>query len=82
MPVPKVKRDATHGFKFYVDPPRFSLRTMPVDAKIILAPEGGFWVIDGLTGIRYRRVTMADLPKHTSWNTRGKGRYNQEDGDE
>ncbi len=71
MPTPVVKRDPIHGFRYYAEPPAFTLRRLPEGSQIVLA-NGGFWVVDQLTGIRYRRVTMADLPKHVSWNTRGK----------
>ena len=76
----EVRRDPAHGFKFYVDPPRIGLHELgAVDAEIIMPLDGGWWIADRLTGIRYRRITMADLPKNVTWNTRGKGRYNQDE---
>lgn len=66
----KVKVDREGCYRYYDPCPQFSLRRMPQNAGIVLR-DGGFWVIDAITGIRYRRITMDDLPKHVSWNTRG-----------
>lgn len=76
----KVDRDPVHGFQFFVDPPRIGLHELgALNAEIIMPLDGGWWIADRASGIRYRRITMADLPKHVTWNTRGKGRYNQDE---
>lgn len=80
MTRPVVATDPVHGFRYYVDPPYIAFHELDaVDAKVIMPLDGGWWIVDKLTGIRYRRITMADLPKHVTWNTRGKGRYHCDD---
>ena len=80
MPVPVVKRHPLHGFKFYDPCPVFTVRDMPEGSQVVLPMDGGFWVVDQLTGIRYRRLTMADLPKGVTFNTRGKADDGEADG--
>lgn len=71
MPPPLVKRCPVNRRVRYFDPcPKFEVGKLPEGAEIRLV-DGGFYVVDQLTGIRYRRITMADLPKHVVWNTRG-----------
>ena len=82
MPVPVVSRDPLWGFRFYADPPEFSLNNMPEDAALVIPSDGGIWVVDRLTGIRYRRVTTDDLPKHVTFNTRGPGKNSNRDEDD
>jgi len=69
---PFIKRDATYGFRYFDPCPDFTFDQLPEDARIVIPLDGGFWVVDRLTGIRYRRLTMADLPKFVTWNTRGR----------
>lgn len=76
---PRVKRDPTWGFRYYDPCPEFTVANMPEDSAVVIPSDGGFWVIDRLTGIRYRRLTMADLPKGVTWNTRGKADNGDED---
>jgi hypothetical protein len=59
-------------FRYYRDPPPLDVHSLPPHVKITIPPDGGFWLVDRRTGIRYRRVTMDDLPKGVSWNTRRK----------
>lgn len=74
---PIVKRDRRGRFRFYDPCPAFSIRRLPEGAEVRLL-DGSFWVVDQLTGIRYRRITMADLPKCVTWNTR-RGASDDED---
>lgn len=67
-------RDPVHGFRVFKPErvPELDLRSLPANVDLTIPPDGGFWLIDRETGIRYRRVTMADLPKGVTFNTRGK----------
>lgn len=78
MPPPFVKQHP-QGYRYFDPCPSFDLKHMPEDAKLAMPTDGGVWVVDALTGIRYRRVTMDDLPKHATWNTRGKARDSEQE---
>lgn len=69
----KWHRDPTHGFRVFKPEhvPEFNLRRLPPDVQMVMPPDGGFWLVDRPSGIRYRRVTMDDLPAHVCWNTNG-----------
>lgn len=68
----RVRFDRQHGFRFFHPCPTFTIADLPEGSRIVIPPDGGFWVVDRATGIRYRRLTMDDLPKGVTWNTRGK----------
>jgi hypothetical protein len=61
-------------FRYYRLCPPLDVCSLPPHVAIIVPPDGGFWLVDRRTGVRYRRVTMDDLPSGVSWNTRGKAR--------
>jgi hypothetical protein len=57
---------------------------LPPHVKITIPLDGGFWLVDMRTGVRYRRVTMDDLGDKAgkvSWES-GKGRRKHDDSDE
>lgn len=66
------------GFSYYAHPRPLDVHRLPAHVKITIPRDGGFWLIDARTGVRYRRVTMDDLPNGVSWNTRGKVRGDRE----
>lgn len=69
------------GFRVYLDSPSLDLFRLPPQIALTIPADGGFWLINRLTGIRYRRVTMADLPKDVTWNTRRPGKKEEADAD-
>jgi hypothetical protein len=83
MPGRSWTRDSVHGFRVFKPEhvPDFDLGNLPPSVAMIMPPDGGFWLVDKASGIRYRRVTMADLPKHVCWNTNGGRRSEYEDAD-
>lgn len=62
------------GFSYYANPRPLDVHHLPDHVQIIIPRDGGFWLVDRRTGIRYRRITMDDLPSRVCWNTRGKVR--------
>lgn len=75
----RVRWNRELGFPYYANPRQLDVFRLPAHVKIVIPRDGGFWLVDCRTGVRYRRVTMADLPHRVSWNTRGKVR--SDDGD-
>lgn len=69
-----IRFNAAHCFRYYRTPPLLDVFNLPPHVKITIPLDGGFWLIDRRTGVRYRRVTMDDLPNGASWTTRGKAR--------
>lgn len=62
--------------------PRFNFRALPAHVQIRML-DGGFWLIDIRTGIRYRRITMADLPNKACFaNGASRRRSDDEEEDE
>jgi len=53
---------------------QLNVHQLPDHVKITIPREGGFWLTDRRTGLLLRRVTMEDLPKQVTWNTRGKAK--------
>ena len=51
--------------------PNLDIRNLPPNVGITIPLDGGFWLVEKDTGIRFRRVTMADMPPHRCWNTNG-----------
>lgn len=74
-----IKFNAVHCFRYYSQCPPLNVFSLPPHVKITIPPDGGFWLIDTRNGVRYRRITMNDLPRNVTWNTRGKAE--REDGD-
>lgn len=67
-----VRFDRDRCCRLYDNPPALDVRNLPPYVKITLPPDGGFWLVNAETGVRYRRLTMDDLPNGVTWNTRGK----------
>jgi hypothetical protein len=66
-------RFSADGFRYYATCPPLDVFALPPHVAITIPQDGGFWLIDLRTGVRYRRVTMEDAGlKHVTWNTRGK----------
>lgn len=74
-----VRVDPTYGFRYFAECPPIDLRALPADMAITIPLDGGFWIVDRESGIRYRRICKADMPKETSWNTRGRVRSSERD---
>lgn len=62
--------------------PDFDIRALPPHVKITIPPDGGFWLVNSSTGIRYRRITMADLPEKASWANGMSRKRGEEEDDE
>lgn len=59
------------GYRVASQCPKLDVRNRPPHVGIKLEA-GGFWLYDRRNGVRYRRITMDDLPKKTHWAMTGR----------
>lgn len=58
--------------------PPLDVSRLPPDVDLKLEA-GGFWLYNRRNGVRYRRVTMDDLPPKTHWAMTGRRNSDSDD---